>query len=54
MACKILVLAEHEEGSLRDTSFELLGMAHRLAGEAGWEARTGNKAAVRTTNNRKS
>jgi len=44
MACKILVLAEHEEGSLRDTSFELLGMAHRLAGEAGWEANTDIKA----------
>ena len=38
MACKILVIAEHEDGVLRDASFELLGMAHRLAGEAGWEA----------------
>jgi electron transfer flavoprotein alpha subunit len=38
MACKILVVAEQEGGALRDTSFELLGMAHRLAGKAGWEA----------------
>jgi electron transfer flavoprotein alpha subunit len=44
MACKILILAEHEDGSLRDTSFELLGMAHRLAGEAGWDAATDVKA----------
>jgi electron transfer flavoprotein alpha subunit len=38
MACKILVLAEHEGGALRETTFELLGLAHRLAGEAGWQA----------------
>jgi len=36
MGCNILVLAEHEGGALRETTFELLGMAHRLAGEAGW------------------
>src|SRR5256885_15391567 len=36
MACRILVLAEHEGGAVRETTFELLGMAHRLAGEAGW------------------
>jgi electron transfer flavoprotein alpha subunit len=44
MACKILILAEHEGGVLRDTSFELLGMAHRLAGEAGWDAGADVKA----------
>jgi electron transfer flavoprotein alpha subunit len=44
MACKILILAEHEDGALRDTSFELLGMAHRLAGEAGWDAGSDVKA----------
>ena len=38
MACKILILAEHEGGSIRDTTFELLGLAHRLAGEASWSA----------------
>src|SRR2546426_803007 len=36
MACRILILAEHEDGALRETTFELLGMAHRLAGDAGW------------------
>lgn len=44
MACKILILAEHEDGTLRDTSLELLGMAHRLAGEAGWNPATDIKA----------
>ncbi|MFQ5790894.1 MAG: electron transfer flavoprotein subunit alpha/FixB family protein [Acidobacteriota bacterium] len=44
MACKVLVLAEHEEGSLREISYELLGMAHRLAGEAGWDAGSEVKA----------
>jgi len=38
MACKILTLVEHESGAIRDTTFELLGLAHRLAGEAGWSA----------------
>src|SRR3989442_8507585 len=38
MACKILILAEHEGGAIRDTTFELLGLAHRLAGEGGWGA----------------
>src|SRR5437867_5594816 len=38
MACRILILGEHENGALRETTFELLGMAHRLAGEAGWQA----------------
>jgi electron transfer flavoprotein alpha subunit len=37
MGCKILILAEHEGGAVRDTTYELLGMAHRLAGEAGWD-----------------
>src|SRR6266508_2131155 len=36
MPCKILILAEHEGGALRETTFELLGMAHRVAGQAGW------------------
>src|SRR5262249_10615906 len=36
MACKILILAEQEEGTVRETTFELLGLAHRLSGEAGW------------------
>src|SRR5258706_1305176 len=35
MACRVLVLAEHEGGAVRDTTLELLGMAHRLAAEAG-------------------
>ncbi|OLD64288.1 MAG: hypothetical protein AUI47_06770 [Acidobacteria bacterium 13_1_40CM_2_68_5] len=38
MACRILTLVEHESGAIRDTTFELLGLAHRLAGEAGWSA----------------
>jgi len=36
MACKVLILAEHEDGALKEISNELLGMAHRVAGEAGW------------------
>jgi len=31
-----MVLAEHEDGAAREITHELLGMAHRLAGEAGW------------------
>jgi electron transfer flavoprotein alpha subunit len=38
MACKVLILAEHEGGAIRDITWELLGMAHRLADEAGWDA----------------
>jgi electron transfer flavoprotein alpha subunit len=38
VACKILILAEHEGGALRETTFELLGLAHKLAGEGGWPA----------------
>jgi electron transfer flavoprotein alpha subunit len=44
MACKVLILAEHEDGALKDISFELLGMAHRLAGEAGWSVESDVKA----------
>lgn len=44
MACKVLVLAEHEDGRLREISFELLGMAHRVAGDAGWTASDDIKA----------
>jgi electron transfer flavoprotein alpha subunit len=32
---KTLVLAEHEGGAVRDVTWELLGLAHRLAGESG-------------------
>ena len=45
MACSILVVAEHDGGSIRDTTFELLGLAHRLAAEAGWGP-SGIKAVV--------
>ncbi len=38
MACRILVLAEHEGGVVRETTFELVALAHRLAGEGGWSA----------------
>ncbi|HEU4401916.1 MAG TPA: electron transfer flavoprotein subunit alpha/FixB family protein [Candidatus Polarisedimenticolia bacterium] len=38
MGAKILVLAEHEGGAIREITWELLGLAHRLAGEAGWNA----------------
>jgi electron transfer flavoprotein alpha subunit len=38
MACRILVLAEPEGGAVRETTFELLALAHRLAGEGGWSA----------------
>jgi electron transfer flavoprotein alpha subunit len=37
MADRILVLAEHEGGALRERTWELLGLAHRLGGEAGKE-----------------
>ena len=37
MGCKALVVAEHEGGAVRDITYELLGLAHRLAGEAGWD-----------------
>ena len=36
MGCKILVLAEHEEGAVRGITWELLGLAHGLLGGAGW------------------
>ncbi|HYV85781.1 MAG TPA: electron transfer flavoprotein subunit alpha/FixB family protein [Patescibacteria group bacterium] len=38
MACKILVVAEQEAGAIKEITWELLGLAHRLAGEAGWAA----------------
>ncbi|HKN47286.1 MAG TPA: electron transfer flavoprotein subunit alpha/FixB family protein, partial [Candidatus Polarisedimenticolia bacterium] len=38
MGAKALILAEHEGGVVRETTYELLGLAHRLAGEAGWSA----------------
>jgi electron transfer flavoprotein alpha subunit len=37
MADKILVLAEQESGALKESTFELLGLAHRLAAQAGKE-----------------
>ena len=36
MPCKVLVLAEHEGGAVAGITYELLGMAHRVAGEMGW------------------
>ena len=36
MASRILVVAELEGGAVREITWELLGLAHRLAGEAGW------------------
>jgi electron transfer flavoprotein alpha subunit len=38
MACRVLVVAEHEGGAVRDLTWELLGLAHAVAGAAGWEA----------------
>ena len=38
MACKVLVVAEQEGGAVRDITWELLGLAHRAAKEAGWDA----------------
>jgi electron transfer flavoprotein alpha subunit len=40
MPCKVLVVAEQERGSVRDIAWELLGLAHRLAKEAGWGPET--------------
>ncbi len=37
MGDKILILAEHESGALRERNGELLGLAHRLAAETGKE-----------------
>jgi len=45
MACKVLVLAEHDATGVRDITWELIGMAHALAGGAGWGAAS-VKAAV--------
>ena len=44
MGCKVLILAEHEDGAVKDISFELLGMAHRVAGAASWKVETDIKA----------
>ena len=38
MASKILILAEHEEGALKEISFELLGLALRIAAAQSWDA----------------
>ena len=38
MGCAILILAEHEGGVVRDVTYELLGLAHRVAEERGWNA----------------
>jgi electron transfer flavoprotein alpha subunit len=40
MACRILVVAEQERGGPKDIAWELLGLAHRLAKDAGWGADT--------------
>jgi len=45
MAWKTLVVAEQESGAVRDATWELIGLAHRLAGEAGGDA-SGVKALV--------
>ena len=37
MGCKALILVEHEGGVVREITYELLGLAHRLAPAAGWE-----------------
>ena len=37
MACKVLVVAEQEGGQVRDMTWELLGLAHKVAQEAGWD-----------------
>ena len=36
MACKVLVVAEQEGGAVRDITWELLGLANKIATEAGW------------------
>jgi electron transfer flavoprotein alpha subunit len=38
MGCRILVVAEHEGGAVRDITWELLGLAHAVAPQAGWGA----------------
>jgi len=38
VSAKILVVAEQEAGAVRDITWELLGLAHKVASEAGWEA----------------
>jgi len=38
MGAKILVVAEQEGGAVRDITWELLGLAHKVATEAGWGA----------------
>jgi electron transfer flavoprotein alpha subunit len=45
MGAKILVVAEQEGGAVRDITWELLGLAHKVAAEAGWGAE-GVKAVV--------
>ena len=37
MTSQIIILAEHEEGTLREISFELLGLAHRIAATQNWD-----------------
>ncbi len=46
MACKAIIVAEHESGAVRDITYELLGLAHKLAGEAGWDAAADIKAVL--------
>jgi len=36
MSCKVLVVAEQDGGAVRDITWELLGLAHKVAREAGW------------------
>ena len=44
MACKALIVVEHEGGAVHDITHELLGMAHTIAGGAGWNAAADIKA----------
>jgi electron transfer flavoprotein alpha subunit len=46
MACKALIVAEHEGGAVREITYELLGLAHKLAAEAGWNAAADVKAVL--------
>ncbi|MFQ5876169.1 MAG: electron transfer flavoprotein subunit alpha/FixB family protein [Acidobacteriota bacterium] len=44
MGCRALIVAEHEDGAVREITYELVGLARRLASEAGWDAGSDIKA----------
>ncbi len=46
MACKALIVAEQESGAVREITYELLGMAHKVAEQAGWKAASDVKAVL--------